>query len=403
MAVNLLLVGRNGNGKSSIGNSILGAKFFASNSYRQSSIDNIKKANNKVDGTIITVVDGPFINDTNLNDPDDIKLALECGEKAMQLCPDGGFHAVVIILRYGVRFTQQEKDTISFIRAVFGENVIKDHGICAFSYGDSFARDVEEDGVSFENWCMNQTGDVADLFKECRNKYVIFNNRDDGSKQFQRDTLLSYVDRLRGKGYTSNEYLQAETGRKELQVMGKRRRLEEETRKVLDDISVALRQIDIHGDPDYSRNQFMAMKEKLEKHKAYLEQHAAGTHLLDNIFINIKVTEMNLDTKLRLADVILEKRQHEQRQRPLQDEESTHCLLESRQGKGESSSCKATAVTPVRFSWETVISGISWAVINAISWAVISGISWAVISGIRRTVISGIRRIRNKVLRAPKL
>jgi hypothetical protein len=61
------------------------------------------------------------------------------------------------------------------IRFLFGDNVLKDYGIIVMTRGGQFENDAEEEeGMSFSDWCGEQSGDFRELFRECGGRCVLF-------------------------------------------------------------------------------------------------------------------------------------------------------------------------------------------------------------------------------------
>ncbi|XP_059152056.1 uncharacterized protein LOC131938155 [Physella acuta] len=115
-----------------------------------------------------------------------------------------GFHILVYVLQYGVRFTLQEQEAIQKVKSFFGNDVFRKKGIILMSYGDNF--ELENEGVSFLEWCCRQTGNVKAVFEECQYRVVLFNNKVKGyeKRMEQRRCLIENVNSLismnRGSG-----------------------------------------------------------------------------------------------------------------------------------------------------------------------------------------------------------
>ncbi|KAK6961799.1 protein AIG1, partial [Biomphalaria glabrata] len=107
----------------------------------------------------------------------------------------GGIVALVFVLKYGVRFTKQEKDAVSVVKSVFGDSVFRDRGIIAFSCGDLFdldCGDTLDNTERFMDWCREQTGDIEKLFQEVNYRCVLFDNKsEDVTENKKLVTLLS--------------------------------------------------------------------------------------------------------------------------------------------------------------------------------------------------------------------
>ncbi len=188
-SLDLLLVGREGNGKSSVGNSILREKLFNPRSSCSSqAADTPIRRSALIEGRTVGVVDGVSVRDDGTNVEEMVRQA----ETAMGL--SDGFTAILVVLQYGIRFTQQEKTALRKIRSLFGDNVLKDYGIIVMTHGDQFENDAEEEDITFDDWCEGQSGDFGELLGECGGRCVLFNNRTKDLEQVK--TLLRKISDL---------------------------------------------------------------------------------------------------------------------------------------------------------------------------------------------------------------
>ncbi|KAI8776165.1 protein AIG1 [Biomphalaria glabrata] len=180
----LLLVGRGGNGLTSCAKSI-----------------------NEVETDYTPfrtwAIECPGVGDTG----DDRRESIECTryklkEILKEYNKDGGFNAIALVLKYGTRFTKQEKDAVEEVKLMFGANVFQKHGIILMSYGDLFGLIEETDGPTFMDWVTEQRGDVEKLFKEVRRKVYLLDNKtkDMEIKRRQYNNLIECF------GYLSEPY-----------------------------------------------------------------------------------------------------------------------------------------------------------------------------------------------------
>ena len=162
----------------------------------------------------VQVVDGPGVCDTRLDNKDAVMLVIRAMEQAMVTNPRG-YHAFLLVVRYGVRFTAEDKDTIVILKQIFGEDFVRRFCILVMSCGDNFERDAEESGEIFEHWCTMQIGVFQDLLRECSNRVVLFDNitKDEAKQNFQIDNLLALVRGLQAQGHRyTDENFERERG-----------------------------------------------------------------------------------------------------------------------------------------------------------------------------------------------
>ena len=111
----------------------------------------------------------------------------------MLLSPEG-YDAFLYVVKYGIRFTDEDVTVLEFLRETFGPDFVKNMCILILTCGDDFEADNEEEGKTFAEWCQNETGNFGTLMQECGNRILLFNNR---TKDNKVDKLLAQVRELK--------------------------------------------------------------------------------------------------------------------------------------------------------------------------------------------------------------
>ncbi|XP_059147996.1 uncharacterized protein LOC131935538 [Physella acuta] len=113
-----------------------------------------------------------------------------------------GFVALIFVLKYGVRFTKQEQDSVAKVKKRFGKTIFKQRGIIVLTYGDIFEEDnYKNNSDAFKNWCESQSGAFWDLLQDCEKRIVLFNNKTSNlaQQQQQSNELLRHVETVQQK------------------------------------------------------------------------------------------------------------------------------------------------------------------------------------------------------------
>lgn len=227
----IVLLGRTGTGRSSAGNSILGKSAFQVDVSPCSVTTQCQRETTATaGGRTVSVIDTPGFFHTQMS-PEQVMV--EVGRCIVLSSP--GPHVFLVTLQPG-RFTQEERDALEWIKAMFGPGATR-FSMVLFTWGDQLR------GKSIEDF-LKESRELSEFVNSCNGGYLLFDNTAEDKKAECPQNVVQLLDKIdkmlmsNGGGCYSNAmFKEAERAIREAQerILGGRENKEKSPQKEAED------------------------------------------------------------------------------------------------------------------------------------------------------------------------
>ncbi|KAK7478034.1 hypothetical protein BaRGS_00030710 [Batillaria attramentaria] len=194
--IRVVLIGKTGAGKSSLGNSLIGPKHFKVGRGLSSETTECSYNTGSRDNFEFQVVDTPGLCDTHRPEED---IYREVGKSVALATP--GPHIILMVLRCDRRFTKEEYDAYAALKKLFSDTMCR-HMIVIFNGLDTFAEDDDDEpdlselraALELQMMPGKASDKLRQVINESQGGYFGMNNK--ASKAVKDQQMKDLVDKM---------------------------------------------------------------------------------------------------------------------------------------------------------------------------------------------------------------
>ncbi|XP_076457511.1 GTPase IMAP family member 9-like [Babylonia areolata] len=182
----ILVVGKAGNGKSAVCNTLLGEEKFPVGRSMSATTKTVQYEERFNEGKRIRVIDTPDIINCGLEGARERQTEVE---RWMRLVPTTSPSLVLVAVRCDVRYTNEEFEVYREIERFWGAQSLNKHLAVAFTFGDRQDYDIGDD-------VRNPPPELGALLKKAKKHYLLFNQKDTANRPGQARDCFALMERL---------------------------------------------------------------------------------------------------------------------------------------------------------------------------------------------------------------